>query len=72
MMPQHLLNLLSSDDEDIVNVRPIRRRQRFKHRMNYLEELDDIEFIMRFRISKRSVLSVLQHIREELEFATNK
>ncbi|GAB1861636.1 Nuclease HARBI1 isoform X2 [Camponotus japonicus] len=27
---------------------------------------------MRFRLSKRSVLSVLQHIREELEFATNK
>ncbi|XP_071652349.1 putative nuclease HARBI1 isoform X1 [Temnothorax longispinosus] len=72
MMPQHLLNLLFSDDEDIVNVRPIRRRKRFKHRINYLEELDDIEFIMRFRISKRSVLSVLQHIREELEFATNK
>lgn len=66
MMP-YLLNLLSSDDEDIV--RPNRRRKKFKHRFNYFEDLDDIEFIMRFRLSKRSVLSVLQHIREELEFA---
>lgn len=70
MMP-HLLNLLSSDDEDIIVI-PQRRRKRFKHRLNYFEELDDIEFRMRFRLSKRSVLLVLEHIREDLESATNK
>lgn len=69
MLP-HLLNVLFSDDEYIVI--PQRRRKRFKHHSNYFEELDDIEFRMRFRLSKRSVLFVLQHVREELEFATNK
>lgn len=70
MIP-HLLNMLSSsDDEDIVI--PERRRKILKHRINYFEELDDIEFRMRFRLSKKAVLLVLQYIREELEFATNK
>lgn len=69
MMP-YLYNFLSSsDDEDIVI--PNRKRI-FKHRINYMEELDDIEFRMRFRLSKESVLLVLEHITEELEFLTNR
>lgn len=57
--------LSSSDDEDII--RHIDRRpKKFKLRMNYFDDLDDIEFKMRFRLNKNSVLLVLNNIEEEL------
>jgi len=39
----------SSDDENF------RRPRRFKERKNYLEELDEIEFKVRFRLNKETV-----------------
>lgn len=47
--------LSSSDDEDIqIN----RREKRFKQRVNYFEQLDDIEFKLTFRLNKESVLLI--------------
>lgn len=43
--------LSSSDDEDIIQEFN-RRERRFKERINYFEDLDDVEFKMRFRLSK--------------------
>ncbi|EFN86944.1 hypothetical protein EAI_00154, partial [Harpegnathos saltator] len=59
------------DDEDIIE-QFNRRERRFKERIDYFEELDELEFKMRFRLSKESVLMVLENIREELVFFTNK
>lgn len=61
--------LSSSDDEDIIRHR---RPRRFKLRMNYFDDLDDIEFKMRFRLDKNSVLLVLNNIEEELTFRSNR
>ncbi|KYN21603.1 Putative nuclease HARBI1, partial [Trachymyrmex cornetzi] len=41
-------------------------------RINYFDELDDIEFKMRFRLNKQSVLLILEEIRQVLEFVTNR
>ena len=62
--------VLPLDDEDIEELN--RRKKRFKQRINYLEELDDIEFKMRFKLNKTSVLLVLENIKDELKFLTNK
>ena len=47
-MAHNLINfiLASSDEEDMEEFN--RRERRFKQRINYFEELDDIEFKMRF------------------------
>jgi len=68
----NLLNfvLSSSDDENYEEQH--RRRKKFKQRINYFDELDDIEFKMRFRLNKQSVLLIFEEIREELEFLTNR
>ena len=62
-MAHNLINfiLASSDEEDMEEIN--RRERRFKQRINYFEELDDIEFKMRFRLNKASVLLVLEDIR---------
>lgn len=70
-MAYYDLVLSSSDDEDIIE-QLNKRERRFKDRINYFEDLDELEFKMRFRLSKGSVLMVLKNIREELEFLTNK
>lgn len=63
--------LSSSDNEDVI--RYINRRpKKLKLRMNYFDNLDDIEFKMRFRLNKNSVLLVLNIIEEELTFPTNR
>ncbi|XP_011705880.1 PREDICTED: putative nuclease HARBI1 [Wasmannia auropunctata] len=58
--------------EESENDQQQRRRRKFKHRINYFEELDDVDFKMRFRLNKQSVLLVLEEIRGELEFLTNR
>lgn len=59
--------LSSSDDEDILRVVD-RRPKRLKPRIEYFDDLDDIDFKMRFRLSKQSVLLVLNYIEADLEF----
>ncbi|XP_018363578.1 PREDICTED: putative nuclease HARBI1 isoform X2 [Trachymyrmex cornetzi] len=61
-------NILSSSDDDEDIIRP----KRFKQRMNYFDDLDDIEFKMRFRLNKNSVLLILNHIEEVLIFRSNR
>lgn len=62
--------LSSSDDENYQEQH--RRRRKFKQRINYFDELDNADFKMRFRLNKQSVLLILEEIREELEFFTNR
>jgi len=61
--------LSSSDDENYQEQH--RRRRKFKQHINYFDELDDIEFKMRFRLNKQSILLIFEKIKEELEFLTN-
>lgn len=61
--------LSSSDEEDfIVNRRPrrLRRPRKVKRRTSYFEELDDVDFHIRFRLSKASVNTILREIEQEI------
>lgn len=64
----------SDDDEEVIHFmqRQQRRPRVIKERRNYFDELDDIEFSTRFRLSKQSVLQVLERIEHQLEFNTDK
>lgn len=59
LMMKKFFNKLTEEEENL------------KH-INFFEEFDDIEFKMRFRLSKESVLLILENITKELEFLTNK
>ena len=63
--------LSSSDDQDIIRYLD-RRPRKFKLRKNYFVDLDDVEFKMRLRLNKNSVLLVLNNIEGELTFQTNR
>lgn len=68
----NLFNLMLSSDDENDQEQHRRRRRKFKQRTNYFDELNDIEFKMRFRLNKQSVLLILEEIREKLEFFTNR
>ncbi|XP_024947627.1 uncharacterized protein LOC107274471 isoform X1 [Cephus cinctus] len=70
-MPYYYDMLSSSDDEDIIDFIN-RRLKKFKTRHNYFEELDDIEFKIRFRMGKQSVMWLCNEIEEDLKFPSNK
>ncbi|EFN88560.1 Putative nuclease HARBI1, partial [Harpegnathos saltator] len=48
------------------------RPRQFKERKNYFEELDKIEFKMRFRLNKETVRMILHNINGELQFRTER
>lgn len=64
--------LFSSDDEDNGNIAINRRQRQFKQRRNYLEELDAIDFKIRFRLNKETVLIILNHINDEIQSRTDR
>jgi len=68
----HFYDVLSSSDDEEILQQINRRERKFKVHINFFEELDGIEFKMRFRLSKESILLILENITEELEFLTNK
>lgn len=50
----HFNNILSSSGDEEINQEIYRRARKFKVRINYFEELDDIDFKIRFRLNKQS------------------
>jgi len=61
--------LSSSDDEgfaDVINRRPCNIRRR----LDYFNELDDVDFHARFRLSKECVTEVLEAIEPEISHPT--
>lgn len=61
--------LNDSDDEDA----PPPRRMRFiRERITHFDDLDEKDFVMRFRFSKATAYDVLTMIDHKLEFRTDK
>lgn len=58
----------SSDDEDVV----IRRPRWIREREDHFNNLDDVDFFTRFRLTKQTVLSVLIQIENSLEFTSDR
>lgn len=57
----------NSDDDDIF----VRRPRWIRVREEFFDTLDDLDFVTRFRLSKPTVLSVLESIEDKLEFPSN-
>jgi hypothetical protein len=73
--------LSSSDDEDGEmleflefvdnnNIQP-RRPRRMRPRPDHMTEWDEKDFVLRFRLKKANVISLLEMINQELETRTN-
>lgn len=64
-----------SSDEDFEIINAIRNRRRpytVRHRANYYEDLDDVDFFRRFRLTKPSVQYVLNMIINNIQHQTNR
>ncbi|KAK5650446.1 hypothetical protein RI129_001475 [Pyrocoelia pectoralis] len=59
----------SSEDEQAI---VLRRQKIYRPRTQYLTEYDDVEFFDRFRLTKPTVLALLQQIVAELDSPTNR
>lgn len=56
------------DDQEILDIIDFGFPRRIYNRPNYFEEMDDLSFIRRFRLTKQTTLWVLELIEEHLEF----
>ena len=65
-------NVLAFEDNDDEDEFVVRRPRWIRDREDHFHNLDDTDFVMRFRLSKRTVLSVLETIENQLEFRTDK
>ncbi|XP_011858462.1 PREDICTED: putative nuclease HARBI1 [Vollenhovia emeryi] len=73
---QGLWDLLYDEDDEEMEQgervpRVLRVRHMFRPRINYFEELDEKRFVYRFRLSKQSVIMLLNRIQHRLEHVTN-
>lgn len=50
----------------------VKRPRIYKERRKYFEEYDDVDFCTRFRLSKESVLDVLELIEDKLEYPSDR
>lgn len=56
----------SDSDIEFINNIKTRKQRNFKERINFLESLDDVNFLRRFRISKQSFRVLLQKIHDQI------
>lgn len=69
----HVLRLAFEDeDEDEFIVLAIRRPRWLRERAEDFDILDDRDFCMRYRLSKSTVLSILEKIEAHLEYETDR
>lgn len=68
-----VFHLLNDEDEDIVEfIEEQRRPYIVNERYDAFNELDEVEFVRRFRLSKNTVLFILEQIEETIETPTDR
>lgn len=65
--------IFESDDEeiDVQNLR-VRRPRFIRDRLEHFTDMDDHDFVRRFRFTKRGCLQVLELIEDRLEYPSDK
>lgn len=68
------MSFLSDSDSELELIDNIRapKARKFKNRFNYLEELDESEFLRRFRISKDTFRFLCNEISDEISPETDR
>ena len=56
------------DDNDILDIIDMGFPRRIFERSNYFEDMDNMSFFRRFRLTKQSTLDILGRIEHQLEF----
>lgn len=56
------------DDQDILDIIEYGFPRRRYERSDYFHDMDDLSFFRRFRLTKPTVLTVLEQIEDHLEF----
>lgn len=71
LLKMNYLNFGISSDEEITRVvgKP-KQKKKFKQRINYSSDLNEKEFIDRFRLSKKTVKHLISKIRHKIESPT--
>ncbi|XP_031348100.1 putative nuclease HARBI1 [Photinus pyralis] len=60
--------IILDDDHDFLEIIEFGFPRKFYQRPNFLEEMDDLNFLKRFRLTKQATMSVLELIENQLEF----
>ncbi|CAH0731046.1 unnamed protein product, partial [Brenthis ino] len=68
---ERALSLAFEEDEEDEYVHRPRRPRWIREREEHFDTLDDQDFVTGFRLTKSTVLSVLESIEDKLEFASN-
>lgn len=75
---QRVIDIAFEDDDDEHNeddefiIFAIRRPRLIRERAEDFDNLDDIDFVTRYRLSKSTVLSILEKIEDALDFETDR
>lgn len=64
-------DILLEDDADILDIIDFGFPRRIYNRPNYIEDMDDLSFFRRFRLTKRATISLLERLEDQLEFAND-
>lgn len=56
------------DDVDILNIIDFGFPRRLNVRRNYIDDMDDLSFFRRFRLTKPATISLLELIENNLEY----
>lgn len=56
------------DDNDILDIIDMGFPRRIFERSNYFEDMDDMSFFRRFRLTKPSSMDILERIEHQLEY----
>lgn len=56
------------DDMDILDIIDMGFPRRMYERSSYFNDMDDISFFRRFRLTKQTTLDILERIEPQLEF----
>ncbi|KAB0804908.1 hypothetical protein PPYR_01878 [Photinus pyralis] len=60
--------IILDDDHDFLEIIEFGFPRKFYQRPNFFEEMDDLNFLKRFRLTKQATMSVLELIENQLEF----
>lgn len=73
-MDSDLLEFIDNLDatDTIFDINRSRRRKIYRKRPNYFNDFDEIDFFRRYRLSKSTVLYLLEKIEHFLEFPDNR
>lgn len=61
-------DIFLEDDIDILDIIDFGFPRQIYNRPNYIEDMDDLSFFRRFRLTKPATMSLLERVEDQLEY----